>query len=44
MEIELTDVGKRWVQEHYTQGIVWEYDPDKTFNLHTMAAERARVC
>ena len=26
MEVELTDVGKAWLQEHYPQGIVWEYD------------------
>lgn len=39
MEVELIEVGKRWVQEHYPQGIVWEYDVNKPFKLHSMAAE-----
>jgi len=39
MEVELTDVGKAWLQEHYPQGIVWEYDVDKPFKLQGWAAE-----
>jgi len=39
MEVYLTDAGKKWIQEHHPQGIVWEYDPDKPFKLHSMAAE-----
>ena len=39
MEVELTEVGKRGVQEHYPQGIVWEYDVDKPFKLHIWASE-----
>ncbi len=34
MEVELTDVGKRWLQ-----GIVWEYNVDKPFRLHVWAVE-----
>jgi len=39
VEVELTDVGKRWVQDHYPQGIVWEHDPDKPLKLHAITAE-----
>ena len=39
VEMYLTEAGKRWIQEHYPQGIVWEYDPDKPFKLHSMAVE-----
>jgi len=39
MEVELTDAGKTWVQEHYPQGIVWEYDVDKPFKLLSLASE-----
>ena len=39
MEVVLTDVGKRWLQNHYLQGIVWEYNVDKPFKLHAWAAE-----
>ena len=39
VEVYLTDIGKNRLQEHYPQGIVWEYDPDKPFKLHSMAAE-----
>ncbi len=39
MDVELTDVGKAWLQDHYPQGIVWEYDIDKPFRLHGWAAE-----
>ena len=34
MEVELTDVGNRWLQ-----GIIWEYDVEKPFRLHAWAAE-----
>ena len=39
MDVFLTDVGKRWLQEHYPQGIVWEYDVDKPFRLHRWTDE-----
>ncbi len=42
-EVELTDVRKRWVQEHYPRGVVWEYDPDKPFKLHSMAVKFAEL-
>jgi len=31
--------GRRWFQEHYPQGIVWEYDPDKPFTLLHWASD-----
>jgi len=39
VEFELTEAGRNWLQEHYPQGIVWEYDVDKPFKLHSVAAE-----
>ncbi|MCW4051238.1 MAG: hypothetical protein NWE89_16055 [Candidatus Bathyarchaeota archaeon] len=39
MEVKLTDTGRNWLQEHYPQGIVLEYDPDKPFKLHIWASE-----
>lgn len=39
IEVELTDAGKTWIQEHHPQGIIREYDPDKPFKLHSVAAE-----
>ena len=39
VEVELTEAGKVWMQEHHPQGIVWEYNPDKPFKLHSVAAE-----
>ena len=38
MEVDLTDIGKTF-QEHHPQSIIWEYDSDKPFKLHSMAAE-----
>ena len=43
VEVELTEAGKNLLQEHYPQDIVWEYDPDKPFKLHSMAAEFAEL-
>ena len=43
LKVELTDAGKTWIQEHHPQGIVWEYDPDKPFKLHSVAAEFAEL-
>ena len=31
--------GRRWFQEHYPQGIIWEYDVDKPFKLLSWASE-----
>jgi len=39
VEVELTEAGKTWLQDHHLQGIVWEYDVDKPFRLHAWAAE-----
>jgi len=39
MEVYPTDAGKAWIQEHHTQGIVWEYDVDKPFKLLSWASE-----
>jgi len=39
MEVYLTEAGKIWIKDHYPQGIVWEYNPDKPFKLHSVAAE-----
>jgi len=38
MEAELTEAGKNWIKEHYPQKIAWEYNPDKPFKLHSVAA------
>ena len=38
-EVELTEAGKAWILKHYPQGIVWEYDPDKPFKLHSWASK-----
>ena len=38
VEVELTEAGKRWILEHYPQGIVWEYDVDKLFKLLSLRA------
>ena len=43
VEVELTEAGKNWIQEPHPQGIVWEYDPDKPFKLHSMDAEFAEL-
>ena len=26
IEIELTEAGRSWLQDHYPQGIIWECD------------------
>ncbi len=42
-KIVLTEVGKKWFTEHYPQGIVYEYDPDGTFDLKSMGADFVEV-
>jgi hypothetical protein len=42
-DVYLTDVGKTWLQEHYPQGIDWEYDPDKPFKLHSWALDFIQI-
>lgn len=42
-KVLLTEVGKKWFTEHYPQGIVWEYDPDKPFDLRSMGANFVEV-
>jgi len=39
VDVELTEAGKTCIQEHYPQGIVWEYDVDKPFKLLSWASE-----
>ena len=38
-EVELTETIRKWLQKHYPQGVVWEYDVDKPFKLQGWAAE-----
>ena len=42
-KVLLTDVGKKWFTEHYPQGIVYEYDENKPFELKSMGADFAEV-
>ncbi len=42
-KIVLTEVGRKWFIEHYPQGIVYEYDPDGTFDLKSMGADFVEV-
>lgn len=42
-KVRLTDVGRKWFTEHYPQGIVYEYDPDGTFDLKSMGADFVEV-
>jgi len=42
-KIVLTEVGKKWFTEHYPQGVVYEYDPDGTFDLKSMGADFVEV-
>ena len=42
-KIVLTEVGKKWFTEHYPQGIIYEYDPDGTFDLKSMGADVVEV-
>ncbi len=39
MEVELTDVRRRWLQDHHPQGIVWDYDVDKPLRTQGWAAK-----
>ena len=42
-KVLLTDVGKKWFTENYPQGIVYEYDPDKPFDIKSMGAHFVEV-
>lgn len=42
-ELELTDEGKKWMVEHYPPGIVWDYDPDKPFQLLAATAKTFEI-
>ncbi len=42
-KIVLTGVGRKWFTEHYPQGIVYEYDPDGTFDLKSMGSDFVEV-
>jgi len=39
MEIELTEISKKWLQDHHPQGIVGEYDVNKPLRLHGWTRE-----
>lgn len=39
VKIALMEAGKKWMVEHYPQGIVWEYNPDGEFTLKGVAAK-----
>ena len=43
VDVELTEAGKTWIQEHHPQGIVYDYDVDKPFKLHSMVAKFAEL-
>ena len=38
-KVELTEVGKTWIQKHYPKGIVWDLNLEEPFKLHSVAAE-----
>ncbi len=42
-ELELTDGGKEWMVEHYPPGIVWDYDPEKPFQLVAATATHFEI-
>ncbi len=42
-KVLLTEVGKKWFTEAYPQGIVYEYDEDKPFDLKSMGADFVEV-
>jgi len=42
-DVYLTDIGKMWLQKHYPQGIAWEYDVNKPFNLHSWALDFIQI-
>ena len=31
--LELTEEGRKWIVELYPPGILWDYDPEKPFDL-----------
>lgn len=39
MEVYLTEADRKRLQKHHTQGVVWEYDPDKPFKLHSWTSD-----
>jgi len=42
-KVLLTKVGKEWFLKAYPQGIVYEYDVDKPFELKSMGADFVEV-
>ncbi|GAH45507.1 unnamed protein product [marine sediment metagenome] len=43
VKIALTEAGKKWMAEHYPQGMVYEYNLDDEFELIGMLAETVEV-
>jgi len=39
IDIDLTDVGRKFFEDNYPQGILWEYEPHGIFTLRAIAAE-----
>lgn len=39
LEVNTTEVGKAWLQNHYSQSIVGEYNVDKPLRLHGWTRE-----
>lgn len=37
-DIVLTDAGKKFMADNYPPSIVWEYNPEDTFTLHSVGA------
>jgi len=43
MLVDLTDVGKKWIEENYPPGIVYEYDVDKPFGLRSLGVDTVEL-
>lgn len=43
VDIKLTETGKKFMADHYPQGIVYEYDPEGTFTLRSVGAEEVEL-
>ena len=42
-KVYLTDFGKEWLKNNYKQGIVYEYDVEKPFELHSISAKYVTI-
>lgn len=43
VKIALTEAGKKWMEENYPQGLVWEYNLDDEFELVGVMSEIVEV-